>query len=59
MPAAIANLVPTTPSMRQPIIAAAGIAVENRAQLLVSTAGDTAEAMQAFLEKRPSRYTDR
>jgi len=31
---------------------------ESRPQLLVGTAGDMAEAMQAFLEKRPPRYTD-
>jgi enoyl-CoA hydratase len=37
---------------------AAGIDLENRTQLLASTAGDMAEAMQAFLEKRPPRYTD-
>lgn len=35
---------------------AAGIDLENRTQLLASTTGDMAEAMQAFLEKRPPDY---
>jgi enoyl-CoA hydratase len=38
---------------------AAGIDLENRTQLLASTTGDMAEAMQAFLEKRPPEFRDR
>ncbi len=37
---------------------AAGIDLENRTQMLASTTGDMAEAMQAFLEKRPPTFTD-
>lgn len=37
----------------------AGIDLENRTQLLASTTEDLAEAMQAFVEKRPPRFGDR
>jgi enoyl-CoA hydratase len=37
---------------------AAGIDLENRTQLLASTTGDMAEAMAAFLEKRPADFRD-
>ena len=37
----------------------AGIDLENRTQLLASTTGDMAEAMTAFLEKRPAEFLDR
>jgi len=36
----------------------AGIDLENRTQILSSFTGDMAEAMQAFLEKRPARFSD-
>jgi enoyl-CoA hydratase len=36
----------------------AGIDLENRTQVLSSFTGDLTEAMQAFLEKRPARFTD-
>ena len=36
----------------------AGIDLENRTQVLSSFTGDMTEAMQAFLEKRPARFTD-
>jgi len=36
----------------------AGIDLENRTQVLASFTGDLTEAMQAFLEKRPARFTD-
>jgi enoyl-CoA hydratase len=36
----------------------AGIDLENRTQILSSFTGDMAEAMRAFLEKRPARFTD-
>ena len=36
----------------------AGIDLENRTQILSSFTGDMAEAMQAFLEKRPARFTN-
>ncbi len=35
----------------------AGIDLENRTQVLSSFTGDMAEAVSAFLEKRPARYT--
>ena len=38
---------------------AAGIDLENRTQILTSTTADMAEAVQAFLEKRPPNFTDR
>jgi enoyl-CoA hydratase len=34
----------------------AGIDLENRTQILSSFTGDMAEAVAAFLEKRPARY---
>ena len=37
----------------------AGIDLENRTQVLSSFTGDLTEAMQAFVEKRPARFTDR
>ncbi|MEZ5144824.1 MAG: enoyl-CoA hydratase-related protein [Acidimicrobiales bacterium] len=37
----------------------AGIDLENRTQLLASTTEDLAEAMQAFVEKRPPVFGDR
>jgi len=37
----------------------AGIDLENRTQLLASTTGDMQEAMLAFLEKRPARFSGR
>lgn len=37
----------------------AGIDLENRTQILSSFTEDMGEAMTAFLEKRPPRYTDR
>lgn len=37
----------------------AGIDLENRTQILASFTGDMAEAVQAFLEKRPPQYRDR
>jgi enoyl-CoA hydratase len=36
----------------------AGIDLENRTQVLSSFTGDLTEAMSAFLEKRPARFTD-
>ena len=36
----------------------AGIDLENRTQVLSSFTGDLTEAMQAFVEKRPARFTD-
>jgi enoyl-CoA hydratase len=36
----------------------AGIDLENRTQVLSSFTGDLTEAMQAFMEKRPARFTD-
>ncbi len=36
----------------------AGIDLENRTQVLSSFTGDLAEAMQAFVEKRPARFAD-
>jgi enoyl-CoA hydratase len=36
----------------------AGIDLENRTQLLSSTTGDMTEAMAAFVEKRPPRFSD-
>jgi enoyl-CoA hydratase len=36
----------------------AGIDLENRTQVLSSFTGDLAEAMQAFIEKRPPHFTD-
>ena len=36
----------------------AGIDLENRTQVLSSFTGDLTEAMQAFIEKRPARFTD-
>jgi enoyl-CoA hydratase len=36
----------------------AGIDLENRTQVLASFTGDLTEAMQAFMEKRPARFTD-
>jgi enoyl-CoA hydratase len=36
----------------------AGIDLENRTQVLSSFTGDLTEAMAAFLEKRPARFTD-
>jgi enoyl-CoA hydratase len=36
----------------------AGIDLENRTQVLSSFTGDLMEAMQAFVEKRPARFTD-
>ena len=37
----------------------AGIDLENRTQVLSSFTGDLVEAMQAFVEKRPARFTDK
>ena len=37
---------------------AAGIDLENRTQMLAGTTSDMAEAVAAFLAKRPPRYTD-
>ncbi len=37
----------------------AGIDLENRTQVLASFTGDLEEAMAAFLEKRPPRFSDR
>jgi enoyl-CoA hydratase/carnithine racemase len=34
----------------------AGIDLENRTQVMTSMTADMAEAVQAFLEKRPPRY---
>jgi enoyl-CoA hydratase len=36
----------------------AGIDLENRTQVLSSFTGDLTEAMQAFVEKRPAKFTD-
>ena len=36
----------------------AGIDLENRTQILASFTGDLTEAMQAFMDKRPARFTD-
>jgi enoyl-CoA hydratase len=36
----------------------AGIDLENRTQVLSSMTGDLTEAMAAFMEKRPARFTD-
>jgi enoyl-CoA hydratase len=36
----------------------AGIDLENRTQIMSSFNGDLVEAMQAFVEKRPARFTD-
>ena len=36
----------------------AGIDLENRTQVLSSFTGDLTEAMQAFMQKRPARFTD-
>ncbi|HVJ96894.1 MAG TPA: enoyl-CoA hydratase-related protein, partial [Acidimicrobiia bacterium] len=36
----------------------AGIDLENRTQVLSSFTGDLTEAMAAFLEKRPAKFTD-
>jgi len=35
----------------------AGIDLENRTQILTSFNGDMVEAMNAFLEKRPAKYS--
>jgi enoyl-CoA hydratase len=37
----------------------AGIDLENRTQIMTSMTEDMAEAMRAFLEKRPPEFTDR
>ena len=37
----------------------AGIDLENRTQLLCGTTSDMAEAMTAFVEKRPPQFTGR
>jgi enoyl-CoA hydratase len=37
----------------------AGIDLENRTQVLSSFTGDMEEAVRAFVEKRPPRYTGR
>jgi len=34
----------------------AGIDLENRTQIMCSTTGELAEAMAAFVEKRPARF---